>query len=447
MVKDRSFYLHFCRLAIVITLNNLITFAVNLADNIMLGAYSETALSGAAAVNQISYFLVMFNVGIVGGVIVIASQYWGRKELEPIRRIIGLGVRLAALLGLIALALCLLLPEGMVRIFAGDKEIVSQGVAYLRILCFSFPIMAVSNAMIMSMRSVETTAIGPMSSLTSLVFNIGLNYILIFGKLGLPAMGIRGAALATLIARVVELIVVVLYLKCIDQKLHLKLLRLFRPDHEYLRDFFRVGVPTVLTNTMTGLSSCVQTAILGHMTGPVLAANSMATTIYQVFVSLSIGTAHASMMVMGRTVGEGQGERIRPYARTLQVLYVAMGLVMGALLLLLRPAALRLYGVSTETKALASRFLLVLAVCLACGSYSMPTASGIIQGGGNTRYPFLVDALFMWCLCIPLAALSAYVWQLSPIFVFFFLKMDQILKCIPNAIYCNSFRWVRKLTR
>lgn len=389
----------------------------------------------------------MFNVGIVGGVLAIGTQYWGKRELEPIRRIIGLGVRLACAVSLLVLLLCLLLPEGMVRLFAGDAAVVEQGVQYLRILCFSFPVMILSNTMIMSMRSVETTVIGPMSSLTSLVFNVGLNYALIFGRLGAPELGIRGAAIATLAARVIELLVVIFYLKCVDQKLHLKLLRLFRPDGEYLRDFLRVGVPPVLTNTMTGISSCVQTAILGHMDGPVLAASSMAATIFQVFTSVCIGSSHASALIIGRTVGEGRTDKLRPYARSLQVIYLLTGLTVGTLLLVLRPAAIGLYGVSPETSALANQFLLVSAVCLACGAYSMPTGSGIIQGGGDTRYPFLVDSVCMWCLGLPLAALGAYVWKLPPVWVFAFLRMDQVLKCIPNAIRCNRFRWVRTLTR
>ena len=447
LVREKGFYKTFYVLTAGIALQSLITFAVNLADNMMLGSYSEASMSGAALVNQIQFLLQCIISGVASGVAILAAQYWGKREIAPIRRAIALGLRAAVLVGALFTVVTLLFPVPLMRLLTPAEAVVAEGAAYLRILAISFIIFSVSNTLIMSLRSVETTMIGPVTSLATLLINVCLNSILIFGRLGAPELGVRGAAIATVISRVAELVIVLVYLFCFDRKIHLRVRHLFCSVGDMLRPYIRLSLPVVGSGAIWGLGQIVQTAILGHISETAIAANSIATIVYQILSVIVMASTNSSSVVIGKTIGEGRMEAIRPYARTMQLLYILHGLLSAALLFLLKDAIINLYTTTTpETKALASQFLTVLAVTVIGTAYEYPVGCGIIQGGGDTRYAFMMDNLFIWLICVPFAAMSAFWWNLPPAVTFLFLKSDQVLKCIPHAIKVNRFRWIHVLT-
>ena len=447
LVRDKQFYKTFFVLTLFISLQQLITFSVNLADNLMLGAYSETALSGAALVNQIQYLLQTIVSGFSSGVVVLGAQYWGKKDIQPIKRIFSMGFKFSALVGVVFFLITALSPAGVLGLLTNDAAVIEQGVIYLSIMSFTYILFAISNAIIMSLRSVETTMIGPIVSLVTLGINATLNYCLIFGNFGFPEIGILGAAAATCTSRVAELVIVLIYLFAVDKKLRLKLKDLLRPDFFYFKDYILVTLPIVGSSGFWGLAMVAQTAILGHMSAAAIAANSVAGTVFQIASVIAICSANSSSVVMGKTIGEGKLDKVRPYSRTLQTLFVIIGVASGVVLFLLKDLILGFYTLTPETRALSNSFILVLCVTLVGSAYEFPVSAGIIQGGGDTKYAFLVDTLFMWCFTIPFSALSAFVWNFPPLITFMFLKSDQLLKCIPNAIKCNRYKWVKELTR
>ena len=448
LVREKQFYTTFFKLSAIMAAQNLLAFGVNLADNIMLGRYTETALAAAAMVNQIQYLLQMICIsGIGAGTVVMVSQYWGKGEVEPIRRIIALAMKFAAGVGLIFFSVAFILPEGVLGIFTNDAVVRAEGVSYLRIMCFTYLLFPLESVLVTSVRGARIVILGTIVSIISLLLNIALNYVFIFGNFGAPEMGIRGAALATLIARMVQLTVVLVYVRFVDRKLRLRLLTFFKPDAFYLSDFIKVALPVMLSGVSWGIGMMLQVVILGHLTKSIVAANSIAATVYQVITSFAFGQVSSSNVIIGNTVGAGQLDRIRPYARTLQILYVLSGVVTGLVLLLVRDLILGVYILEPETRELARTFMTLLTVVVVFASYQYPAASGIVLGGGNTRYPVIVETSFIWLCVLPLSALSAFVWKLPPIITFLFLKSDQFLKCIPNGIVVNRYRWVRVLTR
>lgn len=447
LVHDKQFYKTFLTLTLFISLQQLITFSVNLADNLMLGAYSETALSGAALVNQIQYLLQTIISGFSSGVVVLGSQYWGKKDVGPIRRILSLGFLCSIVVGVIFCLVTALLPRQVLGLLTNDPAVIEQGVIYLSVMCFTYILFSLSNSIVMSLRAVEVTIIGPVVSLTTLCINASLNYCLIFGNFGFPELGILGAAIATCTSRVVELIIVLVYLLVVDKRLRMKFRDLLRPDFFYLKDYILITIPIVGSSGFWGLAMVVQTAILGHMSAAAIAANSVASTVFQIASVVAMCSANSSAVVMGKTIGEGRTDKIKPYSRTLQVLYLAIGVLSGLVLFFLKDLILGLYVLSPETYQLADSFILVLCITLVGTAYEFPVSAGIILGGGDTKYAFIVDTLFMWCFTLPFSALSAFVWNFPPLITFIFLKSDQILKCIPNAIKCNRYKWVRELTR
>jgi len=445
--RDRSFYREFFSLLVFIALQNLIVYCVNLADNIMLGRWSEEALSGVALANQVQFLLQMIVSGVGEGVVVLASQYWGRRTLQPIPFINGIGLNVALMVGLMFMLAGLIVPEPILRLLSQDQLILDEGVKYMRIVCFSYLFYAASSVLLATMRSVENVHIGMEVSVMALVVNIVLNYCLIFGRLGMPSLGVEGAALATLIARACELIVAAVYVLAVDKKLRLKPGQLFRTEKPLARDYVRVATPVILSGLSWGVAQFIQTSILGHLGSASVAANSIAMSLFSVIMVVSYGSGSASAVFIGKVVGSGDHSRIREYVVTLQCLFLCFGLITGGLIFALKEPIIRFYNVTEGTRALARQFLTVLSITSVGSTYQAPCLTGIVRGGGNTKFVFYNDLVFQWGMVITFSLLAAYVWRLAPVWVFLFLKSDQLVKCIVAVFEVNSYRWIRKLTR
>jgi putative MATE family efflux protein len=448
LVKDKKFYKTFITLTAMIAMQNLLAFGVNLADNLMLGRYSETSIAAASLINQIQYLLQMVSVNGIGtGALALVSQYWGKGDIEPIRRIIALMMKFAAAAGILFCTVTFFCPGAVIGLMTNQESIVQEGVVYLRLMSFTYLTFPLQSALIMSLRGVRSVSIGPILSAVSLVTNIILNYMFIYGNWGAPEMGIQGAAIATLTARVFELLITIVYVRFIDKKLRLRLRSFFKPDAYYLRDFTKAALPVIGSASSWGIGTIMQTVILGHLTATVSAANSIAVVVHQVRSVYALGATWSSGVMIGNIVGAGKTELVKPYTRTLQLLYIANGLLTSLVLFSTRNLVIGFYILTPETEALARSFLTVLCITVIGTAYLFPIESGIILGGGNTRYAFVVDTMFIWLWDIPAAALSAFVFHFPPIVTFILLKSDQFLKCIPNGITVNRYRWIRNLTR
>lgn len=445
--RDKDMYKTFFPLLLVITLQGIVTFGVNLVDNLMLGNYSETALSGAALANQLHFLLQMVAGGVGAGVVVLGAQYWGKGETEPIRKVIAIGVKFSLALGIVFFAAASIAPRGILSLLTNDPYVIEEGVRYLAIMRYTYLLFSVSTALVSSMQSVQSAFIGTVTACTTIVINACLNYCFIFGNFGFPQLGIAGAAVATVTSRSVELIIVLCYIFFRDKKLRIKPADLLRTDLSYIRDFVKVSLPVCIAGLQWGIAQFVQTAILGHLSQSVIAANAISSVIFMLLASMGMSTASAASVTIGKAVGAGEFDKVRPYSRTLQMIFIAIGLLTSALIFFTRDFAVGLYNVSPETANLAKQFLLVLSITTIGTCYEYPVEGGIIAGGGNTKYQSIVDILFMWLFTIPFSALSAFVFNFPPIITFCFLKFDQIGKCLPNAIVCNRYRWIKRLTR
>lgn len=449
MIREKTFYRAFFALTLSLALQNLLTFGVNLMDTVMLGRYSQEAMSGVSLCNQIQFLLQMLVGGAGEGVVVLGSQYWGKNKLEPIPHIIGVALRFGAGLSALLFALVRLFPGELLRLLSNDEAVIAQGAAYFQIICFSYIIFTVTNLLAASLRSIGVVKIGYVISFSTLCINVTLNYLLIYGHLGCPELGVRGAAIATLVSRCVELLIVLYYLKYREKRLNLTWKKLVFIDASYIRDYDRVSVPVLLNQAMWGLAQMVQTGILGHLGGDVTAANAIAVQVYQVLSVVAYGAASASGIVVGRSIGEGRRDALRPLVTTLEALFAAIGLASGGLIFLLRTPVLAVFGGTlTETaRELALRFLAVIAVTTVGTSYQMACDNGIIRGGGDTSFSAKMNLISMWGVVVPLSAMAAFWWGSSPAVVFFLLKWDQIYKIVPVALRLHSWKWVRVVTR
>jgi putative MATE family efflux protein len=444
--KDRSFYKSLIALAIPIALQNLITFCVNLADGVMVGALGDAAVSGMYMGNQIQTLLQVLNAGIEGAILILAAQYWGKRDTDAIRRIVSIGIRFSLGVGVILTTVCALFPQEIILLFTKDAVTVQTGAEYLSIVCFSYLFFCITQAFIAAMRSVESARIGFYVSLSSLISNVCLNALLIYGKCGFPTLGVRGAAVATLISRMLESAIIVCYVLLIDKRLGFKLRDLLSSDRLLLRDFIKYGSPIIAGQLVWAVNMLASSAIMGRQTAAgAVTAMSIAGTLNSLAYVVMNGMSGAVGVITGKTIGAGRVDKMREYAKTVQLLFLLLGIVTGLAVFLAKGPFISLYGVSAAAKSEATKYINVLSVTIIGTCYQAACLFGLVKSGGDISFVFKNDFIFVFFVVLP-SAIAATVLGAPAWAVFACLKCDQILKCFVAVVKVNRYNWMKNLT-
>lgn len=444
--KDRSFYKTLFALAVPISLQNLITFAVNFADNLMIGSLGDDAISGVYVGNQLQTVVQMFVAGIEGAILILAAQYWGKRDSSSIRKVVSVGMKFALGVGLLATLSAVLFPEWIIRAFTQEPGVILEGAAYVQIVGFTYLFFSVSQVMIAAMRSVETAKIGLYISCMALVVNVGLNYVLIFGHLGFPAMGVRGAAIATLISRILEMCVSTGYVFFVDKKLRFTLMDLLHTDRQLLWDFIRYGLPIIGGQVVWAVNSLANTKILGCYSAGVIAATSITGMLHNLVYVWMNGMSSAVGIITGKTVGAGLYDKMKEYAKTVQVIFLIVGLVSGAAVFLARDGFISLYNASPEAQEYSRQFINVISVTIIGTCYQAACLFGLVKSGGDISFVFKNDTIFVFLVVLPSSLLAMWLGA-PPWVVFACLKCDQIFKCFVALVKINRYNWMKNLTR
>ncbi len=456
LTERKDFQKRFWRMLIVIALQNVIVYGVNLLDNVMVGGYTELALQGVALVNQIQFLLQMLIGGASDGTIVLASRFWGEKNIDGIKKTAKVALRVALGIAAVLFVFVFFFPSAALGILTDKPHVIAEGTKYMRIVCFSYFFFAGTQVLLGMLRSVETAWVGFMNSAAALCINGVLNYTLIYGHFGAPEMGVAGAAIATLVSRIAEFVIVVVYLAFFDKKLRVKWSDFITPtlDKEIAKKFVKAGLPVILSGGSWGIAQAMQTAILGRLADSVISANSIATTVFSIMSVLLYGSATATSVMIGKTIGQwnesGRGEQsllaeIKVRSRWLQVVFLCLGAITGTMLFIMKDIIIGAYNILPETRELAVLFMTVLSITVVGTSYQMPCLTGIVRGGGDTKFVLFNDLIFMWGIVLPSSFLAAFVFDLPPVVIFFCLKSDQILKCFVAIFKVNRYKWLRKL--
>ena len=444
--KDRSFYRSLVTLAVPISLQNLVTFAVSFADNVMIGSLGDDAISGVYIGGQLQSVLQMFVGGIEGAILILAAQYWGKKDTQSIRKVVSIGIKFALAVGLLSSLVAVLFPQWVIRAFTTEPGVIQEGAAYVQIVGFTYLFFSVSQVMIAAMRSVETARIGLYISCMALVINVCLNYVFIFGHFGFPAMGVRGAALATLVSRILEMCVGIGYVLFVDKKLRFGLKDLLHTDRQLLRDFIRYGLPVIGGQVVWAINSLANTKILGYYSAGVIAAASITGMLHNLVYVWMNGMSSAVGIITGKTVGAGQYEKMKEYSKTVQMIFLFVGLISGAAVFLARDGFISLYNASPEAQAYSRQFINVISVTIIGTCYQAACLFGLVKSGGDISFVFKNDTIFVFLVVIPSSLLAMWLGA-PPWVVFTCLKCDQILKCFVAIVKINRYNWMKNLTR
>lgn len=444
IAQDKKFYRQAARLAVPITFQSLITIGVNLTDNLMLGKVSEQALSGATLANEFVNLFQILCMGMGMGASVMTARFYGAGEKAALKKSVTIMYRFCLAFILLFTLAVLLAPEGIMRIYTKEEPIIALGAEYFRWSIPRFLLVGLTLTTTQVMRSTERIRLPLMAAVAAFFLNVVLNYVLIFGKLGAPEMGVAGAALATVLARCVEFGVVVGYFVFKDKRAGYRLKDLWAPCGDLLGEYVRVSIPVLVSDSLLGLGNSVVTMEIGHLGQSFVAANAIANPIRQLSTVVSQGISYSAAILVGNTLGRGSREEASAQGEA----FLGLGLILGVLGAVCSvPVGFWLtssfYELSPQTEAYTRQLLLAMALVIFFQSTNMILTKGVLRGGGDTRYLMVADILFLWVLSIPLGYAAGFWWQLSPFCVYLCMKADQIVKNIIAISRLKSQKWIQ----
>lgn len=446
-VRDKPFYKSLLMIAVPIALQNLITVMVSMMDTIMIGQLGEVQLSATSIANQLWFLLMSVNFGISGGANVLIAQYWGKRDIEVIRRVMALTYKVCVGGALIFSFIALFLPRQFMSIFTTEEAVIEYGIQYLRIIGFSYPLYALANITIMMLRSVGTVNISIVVYSVSLVVNTFLNYVLIFGKLGAPALGVQGGAIATAIARIFEFAIAIGFILFKEDQIQFSLRDLLPNNRMLYQKYISLSIPVIGNELTWGLGSAMVSVVIGRMGTSFVAANSIFSVLNQ-FVSVMIfGAGNAALTLVGNTIGAGDYELAKERSVTLYVLAGILGVFSCFLTIALGPVMRSFYGhLSDDTVQIFNALVIVGGIMTFFMSLSNVGMVGILRAGGDAKFVFIADVAFLWLVAIPLGFITGLVLHWSAPIVYIFLKADEPLKVLVSTIRILRFRWLKDVT-
>lgn len=434
-------------LVIPIALQNLINVGVTAADVLMLGKVGEKVLSGASLAGQVQFIMTLLFAGITSGATVLTAQYWGKKDTVSIEKVLGIGLAIGTGTACIFSLAALTIPGILMKIYTSDPLVIAEGVKYLRIVGISYMFMAVTQVYLNIMRSIERVVISTCIYSISLVVNVFLNWLLIFGNCEAPVLGIRGAAIATLCARITETILSLLYAHFRNHVVKIRWKYVFHVDKILLKDYLMYSFPVVLNEVMWGLGSSANTAVIGHLGSAAVAANSVAQMAKQLATVVAFGVSHATAIYLGKTIGERKYELAKSYA----VRFIWISFIMGALgavvILLAIPFARSGLTLTPQAKEYLSFMFIVMAYFTIAQSYNTTMIIGVFRAGGDTRFGLIMDVSTMWGCSILIGAVAAFVFHAKVEVVYAILMCDELIKIPLTTWRYKKYLWLHDVTR
>ena len=451
--RDKAFYRYLVSLTAPIALQNLITFSLGLIDTLMVSRLGNNEMAAVTAANVPVFLLISIVFGVQSGVGILISQYWGKKDLTSISRVIGVAAFLGVSLALVVAVVLFAWPVAIMDLLSNKHHLSLLGAPYLRLIGFSYVFNMLSSIYVSAQRSVENAGFGMKLFGMSTVMNTGLNYLLIFGKCGFPALGVEGAALATLLSRVAEFLVC-LICALRSRLIPLDLRALLRPGWEMLRRFVKYASPVLVNELFWGLGNSLLTVILGHTTVSVafLAANGVMGNLNRLFLVVCFGLGAATAVMVGKAIGEGQShDELMALAKTLSWVTILVGAVLAVVALVLVPLLFQpvifplfeLYGLSAH---LATTLAATGFACIPLHAYSISAVTGILRAGGDVLWSTALDLAPQWVLALPLTALLALVLDADPWFVSLAIQAESFLKCPICLWRIRSRKWIHDVT-
>ena len=447
MHEKTTFYKKLFSLVLPLALQNLMSAIVSASDAIMLGFLNQDSLSAVSLATQVQFVLNLFFVALTIGTTILAAQYWGKGDITAVEKTLGIATRFSLLISFLFFAAALGCPSLLMRIFTNEEVLIQLGIPYLRIVSVSYLLMGFSQIYLCIMKNSGRTLRSTIYSSTAMVLNLILNAALIFGFAGLPALGIEGAAYATLIARLVETALVLLE-NAKKGSVKIRLSYLIKADSILQKDFVRYTLPMLLNELAWGCGFTMFSVIMGHLGNDAVAANSVANIVKNIIACVCLGIGTGSGIMVGNELGSGNMERAKRYGDRLSRLSIVSGVITGGVILLCIPLIMRLTFTLSDTAAgYLKTMLLVCSYYIIGKSINSTVIAGIFPAGSDTRFGLICDTVTMWCIVVPAGMIAAFVLKLPVIGVYLVLNTDEIIKLPVVYWYYKKYKWLKNITR
>lgn len=444
-IKDKKFYTNVAGIAIPIALQGLITTGVNMMDTIMIGVVGETQLSAVSLANQFINIFHIFCMGIGMGASVLVARYYGMKDKESLKKTVTIMLRLCLAMAMLFCVATFLLPEQIMKIYTVEESIITNGIEYLEYSVVTYFLLGLSLTCTIVLRNVGQVKIPLYTSIAAFFINVGANYIFIFGKFGAPRMEVAGAAVGTLIARIFEFSVICGYLFFKDKEIGFRIKDLFAPVGNLWREYIRISIPVLISDGILALGNNSVAMVIGRLGESFVAANAVTAVTQQLSSVMIQGFSQAGAIVTGYTLGEGDREKAHSQGYAFLGLGIVFGLVAAGIIMLISGPMITAYNLSEETQAIARELMLSICIIIVFQATNSIMTKGVLRGGGDTKVLMLADNIFLWVASIPLGVLAGLVLHLPAFWIYFSLKIDQVLKAVWCVIRLRSGKWIKKI--
>lgn len=441
-----AFYPKILKLVIPIVIQNLLSAAVNSADVVMLNYVGQSSISAVSLASNYANVLFMVYYGLGTGASMLCAQYWGKKDLQPIRIVEGIALRFSILITLVFSSFALFAPRLMMQLFTKDTELITIGAGYLRVMSVTYLCWCIIEIYLSILRSIGHVTVSMCLNVLAFVLNIFLNAVFIFGLFGAPKLGATGVAIATALSRIIELTGCIIVSLC-SHDIRLNPAYMFLRNKLLVKDFIHLALPALLNDISWSVAFSMYSVILGHLGTDAVAANSLVIVVRNFGTVLCFGTASAGGILLGNVMGQGNLELARSYARKILRLTVITGAVGGVLILAVTPFVLHFASLTDTAMHYLKYMLLINSYYIMGAAVNTTLIAGVFRAGGDSRFGMICDTVDMWCYAVPLGFIAAFVFKLPVIVVYFLLCTDEFVKWPWVLKRYKSEKWLKNITR
>lgn len=443
LVRDKQFYKNVLTIAVPIILQSMITIGVNMADTMMLGKMGEEQLSGSSLANDfISIFQIMC-MGMGYGAAVLTARFWGSQEGQSLKKVMTIMLRVCLLISSVFTVLAFVFPTFIMELFSNEQPVILNGAKYFRISAFTFIPTGITLTLTAILRSVRETKVPLIFAIVTFFTNIFFNWVFIFGNLGAPRMEIRGAALGTLISRLIEAGCTLVYVLVIDKRIRYRVKDLFMRCGDMVPSYITYCIPVLISDTLLGVGNSMTAVIMGHIGAGFVAANAIISQVVRMSTVFNQGVSSAASVLTGNTIGEGHKEKAYNQGITLFMLSIALGLFAALIIIVVSPIVIANFNITSETRAIAYELMWAVSLMVVFQATQSTLTKGVLRGGGDTRFLMVADIVFLWLVSVPLGYLTGLKWGCSAFIIYCALKADWVVKTILCTYRLIKGKWIK----
>ncbi len=445
MLEDKNFLRKTAVIAIPIGLQGLLNNVLNFVDTLMIGKLGDATIAAVGLANKVYFVLSLLLFGICSGAGILSAQYWGKRDLKNIHRVLGMALSLGVISSLVFVSVSAIHPEFVMSIFTNVPETIEIGAKYLRIVCFSYLLAGITQVYMASLRSVNQVQIPVVISTIAIITNVILNYGLIFGKLGMPRLGVEGAAIATLIARTTECVAMVGIVYIRKSPIAAGFKEMLSFDREFIKRFFVTVSPVIVNEFMWGLGVTIYSVVYGRMGNAATAAITITQNIEQIIQVVFMSISSATAVILGNELGAGKLDDADRHAKYFLVLQFIATCILAIVFYLVRKPIIGMFGMSAEVNEMINKCFIVFLLFLVFKVFNTVNIVGILRSGGDTMAALLLDVTGVWLIGIPMAFLGGFVLKLPIHLVYAMVFIEEIYKLLLGFPRYRKKKWLRNI--